>query len=79
MTLLSVYLKQRAIDSHELKSITRKYMKKQTIVKFCCHKCGEEMPLDRTKLNCPHCEHSISWMRIRVKEHWAETHYEVLV
>jgi Zn finger protein HypA/HybF involved in hydrogenase expression len=54
-------------------------MKKEIKIKFCCHKCGEEIPLDKTKLNCPHCDHSISWMRIRVKEHWAETHYEVLV
>jgi len=79
MLSLNVYLKQRIVDLKELINITRRCMKKQTIVKFCCHKCGEEMPLDKTKLNCPHCEHSISWMRIRVKEHWAETHYEVLV
>ena len=54
-------------------------MKKAIKIKFCCHKCGEEMPFDKEKLNCPHCDHSISWMRVRKIEVWAETHYEVLV
>jgi len=54
-------------------------MKKETIVKFCCHKCGKHIDMEGKPLNCPHCEHDISWMRITVVELFAQTIYEVLV
>jgi Zn finger protein HypA/HybF involved in hydrogenase expression len=54
-------------------------MKNQEI-KFLCHKCGKEVSIEGKPLNCPHCDHSIGWGRVRVGfEDKFLTIYEVTV
>ncbi len=54
-------------------------MRKEVVIKFCCHKCGRHIPIEDKPMKCPHCEHDISWMRITTIETFAETIYEILI